>query len=1008
VIGLVLAAVRARPAQALTVVLLAAFVTASAVAVPAYLAVADRSVIANEWAAASVAERTVRAASTVELRDQRDRTFETDVPARLSGSGFTTVFAAETDVHLTGGTAVANPRFVFRQDVCAHLVLTSGRCPVGSDEVMLGEAMARLFGLRVGQLVPVQHAKPVPSEGLQPDPGEPSMTVSVVGVFRVPQPHDAYWALQDYFVPDPDNRNAAEPIFTSRGTLEALGHPQERQYVDGILSRADVRADRLAALRGWVAAANRDSAQTGATTVTGVPALLDRIDRDRRTLREVVPLAAVPLLGLGWFLLYFAVSYTADRRRGEIGLVRLRGTGRIRRWVLALGDGVLAVLAGTALAFLIGVAAGATWRYGLLALLGGLLAVALAGRRTFAGPVVELLRQVPPRSARWRAATAEGVLLVLAAAAVVQLRTSTGRLTGLTLLAPGLVLLAVALLAARLVVPVTAVLGRRALHRGRLGRGLGALQLARRPGTARLVTVLVVALAELLYATGAADVASRARSERVTVALGAPRLLRVAPVPAARLLAAVRQADPEGRYAMAVSTIPSASGGDPPMLAVDAPRLARVATWWPEFGPLSAEQVAARLHPAAPVPVLIHSQEIALDLTVAKVDPTARLHLFAAIVTLDDSFSQLADFGELHAGRHAYQASMTRCVYGCRLTGLQLASPADATVTVALVLHRLTEGQVAIPVDAGFRDTGRWRTPEVSGDDPVPHLTPGPDGLAVHLSGPATISNGRFVPVDTAYPLPVVSTAPLPRDHLGQIGSDSFPVVRVGGAGMLPGLGRSGVLVDLEYADRIASSTADASGAAVWLAGGAPADIEHRLTAAGLTITGSRTLASEVGYLSRQGPGAGLRFHLIAGVLAMLLAVGGLALVATVDRRGPRPTRRGRRRGTSRGDRAAAAVGEFGALRAQGLPDRTIARANLFAYTVLVAAALGLAPLAAGAAWWATGAKVPVFADGQSPVPPPAWPGATAVLWPWLLAGGLMLIAAVAIAYRNGAEGKRS
>ncbi|MEN3310333.1 MAG: putative transport system permease protein [Micromonosporaceae bacterium] len=982
-IGLVFAALRSRPAQALTVALLAAFVTASAVGVPVFLAAADRAVIGNEWAAASMAERTVRASSTVDLSGERDRSFESTVPARLSGGGFTRVFAAEADVNITGNGAVANPRFVFREDVCAHLALLSGRCPAGSGEVLVGQGFARLLGLGVGQAVRIQHAIPLPpppppappqAEGLGPNPAQPPMTVSVVGVFRVPDPGAAYWAMQSYF--DANSlRNAAEPVFTTRGTLEALGHSRERQYVDALLDRSALRADRLAALRATIATRQGEQ-DGGAQTTSGIPALLDRIDRDRTTMRQVVPLAAVPLFGLGWFLLYFAVTYSAGERRGEIGVVKLRGTGRIRRWGLALGDSALAVLAGSGLGALAGAVAGGgqIWRYALPALAGGLVAVVLAGRRTFAGPVVDLLRQVPARSARWQAATVEGVLVALAVAAVLTLRSSTGTLTGLTLFAPGLVVLAVALLVARLVVPAAAASGNRALRRGRLARGLGALQLARRPGTARLLTVLVVALAELIFATGAADVAAQARTERVSVTLGAPRVLSVAPVPAAGLLGAVRRVDPQGRYAMAVSTVPPASDGDPPLLAVDASRLPQVASWWPEFGPLSAARVAARLRPPpSPAPVLIHGQEIVLDLTVERLDPAAGLHLFADVITVDDSFSQLADFGALRAGRHRYEAVMTRCLYVCRLTGFQLASASGVAAGLSLLLHGLTEGVRSTPLDAGFTRPGRWRTPQVRGDDPAARLGAGPDGLAVRLSGPATVANSRIVPVDTPYPLPVVSTAPLPRGTLGGAG---LPVVRAGSAAVLPSLGRSGAMVDLEYADRMASSTEDASSAAVWLSASAPADIERRLAAAGLTVTGSRTIAADVRYLRGQGPGAGLRYHLLAGLLGMLLAVGGLALVAAVDRRrGP----------------------ELWTLRAQGLPARTIARANRFAYATLVVAAVLLAPVAAAAAWWATGAQVPIFADGRTVVPPPAWPGLLPVLWPWLLAGALLLVAASVI-----------
>jgi hypothetical protein len=982
VIGLVLGTLRSRPAQALTVALLAAFVTASAVAVPAFLAAGDRLVIEDEWPSAT-AERTIRASAVLDLGDRRDRGFESTVPAQLDRAGITAVFAAETDVNLSRRGVVINPRLVFREDSCAHLVILAGRCPVAGGEVMVGAATARRLGLAAGDPVSLRQAIPIPPppaqfEGLGPNPAEPPMTAAVVGVFRVRDPGEQYWADQGYFWSDPP-RDVAEPIFTDRGTLEALGHSRERQSVDGLLDRAALRADRLAALRAAVAAAKRNSEAAGANTATSIPAMLDRIDRDRAMLRQVVPLAAVPLLFLGWFLLYFAVAYTAGERRAEIGLVRLRGTGWLRRWVLALGGSAVAVLAGTAGTAVVTAALGPTpWRYLLAALAGGLLAVVLAGRPAFAGPAADLLRQVPPRSARWRAATAEGVVLALAAAAVVQMRGSAGRLTGVMLFAPGLVMLAVALLAARLVVPVAGALGARAVRRGRLATGLGALELARRPAAARLTTVLVVALAELLFAATAADVAAQARTARVSIALGAPRVLHVAPVPAGRLLDAVHRADPQGRYAMAVSSIPRSSPVDPPVLAVDSARLAQVATWQPDFAGVSVAQIADRLHPAAPPPVTLRGLEVGLDMSAGRLDPAAQLHIFIGVVTPDGSLGQLVDLGRVRSGRHRYAAEVTGCDAGCRVTGLQLASPGYGT-EVSLVLHGLTAGAAQSPVDAGFDRAGRWRTTAARGDDPAPRLAPGAGGLAVEIPDPSMIANGRLVPVDTPYPLPVVSISALPRASLGLTSSDQIPAVRVGTAHVLPGLGGEGVLVDLEYLDRIAAGTQDAPGAAVWLAAGAPADITHRLEAAGLTVTGAESITGQVRYLSGQGPGVGLRFHLIAGLLGLLLAVCGLALVVTVDRRrGP----------------------HLWVLRSQGVAARTINRAGLLGYGALVAAAAVLAPLAAGAAWWGTGGRIPIFADGRSPVPPPSWPSALPVLRPWLAAAALLAVVVVALGYR--------
>src|SRR5690606_3089922 len=110
------------------------------------------------------------------------------------------------------------------------------------------------------------------------------------------------------------------------------------------------------------------------------------------------------------------------------------------------------------------------------------VAVALLGqRRSLAEPVVELLRGVPRARRVWQAIAVEALVGALAVVATLQLR-ADDRISGLGLLVPGLLVVAVALLAARVNVAVTGVIARFALRRGLVGAGLSAVQLARRPG----------------------------------------------------------------------------------------------------------------------------------------------------------------------------------------------------------------------------------------------------------------------------------------------------------------------------------------------------------------------------------------------------------------------------------------------------------------------------------------------------------------------------------------------
>ncbi len=988
--GLILAMLRARLGQALTALLLAVVAVAAAVAGPAFMTAADRSMIADELSRATPSETMVTATTGVDLTEQRDRTFETGAVGLLTGPGLTPVFAAEFDAFFTGPAGGGAARLVFRQGICAHLRMLRGRCPIGTNEVVLGRATAARLGLDSGQTVAERESTQT-RDG--PAATGPTGYLSVVGVYEVPDRADRYWGDQHYFdaTPGTDGR-AAEPVFTSRGTLEALRHTKETQSVDALLDPAALTPGNLATVRASVASAQHRVSATAISAGTQIPALLNRIDADRSTLREVVPLASVPLVILAWLVMLLAAGYATESRRVEVGLLKLRGTSPVARWWLVLGESVVAILIGAVLGYLVGYAVVAVAAHPLLpgagavtpsrsalrwagaAVLGTLVATVLAQRRPFAAPVAELLRQVPPRGSGWRGLVLEAMLYPLTVAAVIEMQANDGKLTGIMLLAPGLVVLTVALLAARAVGPLAGWIGHRALRAGRLGLGLGALRLARRPGAARLLALLVVAVAQLGFAFTATGVASRAETDRVTVEQGAPEVLDVQAVNRGVLLNAVRAADPTGRYAMAVLKVPSLVSGDAPTLAVDSTRLAAVANWRAPHGGLSAARAAAALHPAEPDPVTFHSETLGVDLTVNDLNPAQPLALIAHLAPVDGSPAQVVTVGQLVAGRHTYTATMPGCDHGCRLIGFEVSQPSGAGFPLDAVVHGLYQGDPAEPMSVGLTEQGRWRPPGQVGPARVPVLTAGPDGLAVHLKDTGVGVDAWILPVDAPYPLPVLLTGRLGRDTVGGLDNAPQPVVAAGTVPVLPRLGDHGMLVDLEYAERDSRDTGIAVDPQVWLAADAPANIVDRLRGNGLTVVTTESSAARLRYLNRQGPATGLRFHLLAGALAVALALGGLVLIAAVDRR---------------------AAGQLWALRVQGVPRAVVASANRYGYVGLVLAALVLGPLAAGAAWTLTGRSIPLFADGVVLLPPPRLP-----YWPPLVAAlaiTALLLAGIAL-----------
>src|SRR5688572_2815676 len=175
---------------------------------------------------------------------------------------------------------------------------------------------------------------------------------------------------------------------------------------------------------------------------------------------EIVPIAAVPLVLLCWFVLFLAVAAAAQRRRHELGLLALRGVRTPHRWWLGVGESLVPIVLGAAAGYVLGhvavrvaaelmlsrasdvpITAGAT-RYVVIAVVGALVAGVLAQRRELAQPAVDLLREIPPRIGRWKAAVLETAIAALAVAAVVQLRAGGEGLAGVALFAPALLVLA--------------------------------------------------------------------------------------------------------------------------------------------------------------------------------------------------------------------------------------------------------------------------------------------------------------------------------------------------------------------------------------------------------------------------------------------------------------------------------------------------------------------------------------------------------------------------------------
>jgi hypothetical protein len=212
-----------------------------------------------------------------------------------------------------------------------------------------------------------------------------------------------------------------------------------------------------------------------------------------------------------------------------------------------------------------------------------------------------------------------------------------------------------------------------------------------------------------------------------------------------------------------------------------------------------------------------------------------------------------------------------------------------------------------------------------------------------------------------------------------RFGGHTVPVRVAAAARLLPVIGTSGLLVDLDTERHVAAGALLAGRTQVWLAPGAPPSVVDALRAQGLIVLGDSTTA---GLAARWAAGADVvteSFGLLASVVMLLLAAVMIAVLATVER-SPR-------------------LEQLRALRMQGLP-RGVALATAYAAPAAVvstgllggvAAALAARPIAHVVA--------PPFADGWRLIPAPGALGA-ASLGVAAVAGLVVLAAAAWLSVR--------
>ena len=609
---------------------------------------------------------------------------------------------------------------VWRSGVCAQLRI-SGRCPAARGQVLISRRMAALTGWHLGQHLRFD--------------GWPDLTVT--GLYGTPAQGRAYWFGRGslYFPAinpkDPSGSSPVDAFFTPRVTLEQASPQQQgTAVVDDLLNESRLTGSEVPQLASAMTAFSTSPAlqQQQVLVTTGIPATLQAVQASWRAVEIPVVLITAQLLAACLLLLFLSVTDAIDARGHEVSLAKLRGRGGWRTIVfgmsepvlllaLALPVGTLAGWAATAALSRVLLRPGTTvvlpplaWAAAGLATAGGLLAVVLAARRTLRRPVVEEWRR-SGRKPAGRGWVADAVLATAACAGLLDLAVTgqigSARHGALGLLVPGLLGLAIAVIASRLLPLACRSAFSRSGTRGSVGVFLALRHVARRPGGTRTTIVLATAFALSTFAVAAWAV-DRGNEHLVAAAeVGAPVVLTVA-VPAGRNLGTiVDRADPGGRQAAAVDryTSLSSSNSGLTVLAVDPQRFARVAAWRPGFTARPAAGLARDLAPPAPAPVILTGSAVRVTVDVHALSPPGSV--LSADVTTGASPVIL---GPLPArGVTTLTAPLVGCP--CVLQDLDLGpprnflqSPVTGSVTIKAVQVRGAAGWVSAA--AGLLSSG--------------------------------------------------------------------------------------------------------------------------------------------------------------------------------------------------------------------------------------------------------------------------------------------------------------
>ena len=935
--------IRHRRLQALSLLALAALLTTSLCLGPLYQRAMEQALAGSALANASPAQRALRLSSDTLTAQQ----LVADLPATLDQYVEAPVTSASVpaSVPLPDGQSSVATRLFAAADACRRLEVTEGDCPTRAGQVMVSADDAATNGWTVGSQVEVTERVDQLFDGDEPPHGP----VTIVGVYR-PDPDDEWLgapitgragqAIQDVGVATDDWVTAPETI------LGAAVTQWYRTSSSVAWPVGDVDHDELLRIGPVIDAYRADELSgSGSSQVrveTALPTLARDVAEGSDQGRTTVVVLVVQLLVLVAVVLWMVLVAATDDRRPELALARLRGRGRRGAAGYLLAELVPVTLLGVAVGVLVApfvMSAVASVVFPVpvprelpggyvLAALGSavfvLLVVLAAARRAVREPVDSLLRAVPARHTGTGTGVAEVAMVVFSLTAVVAL--ITGNLEGpLATLAPTLLAVAVGLLLGRALGPATRFASTRLMRSGRAVAAAGIVNAVRRPSARRILVMVVVASALLVFCVDALASGRHNRANAAEQALGAPYVVSVQAATLLDVVDAVAEADPDGEHLSTVVSTPtgtSRSGGGA-TVAVDPTAFQRVA-YFPLSRPSRDDWDAIRAPQVEPVRITGATLAGTMDATEIRFrGPSKRFEDVRSVLQVQDAAGlthlvPLAVIPRLDRGV-AFSVSVP-CEEGCVVTGLTVSTPPGLELAGSVFFRDLTLDGAPTSL-GGPRDYRK-----IVDDDGT--LVPAEDaagnvGVTMTTAGGATpVMYATWVPE----PVPALVTTEEDVTFTAPGLEDQVNMRVAGTVDRVPGSPPGSRLVDVTGLLRRPDSGITSDIVTVWSDdAGAVSDVRKTLREHGVVVNDVTTIDQVRDDLDASPAAWSLALSVLVGVAAILVAML-VIVVATATTWRARAT-------------------DLAALRMAGLSDRSLRRLELLGQlpVVLVGAVAGVA-----------------------------------------------------------------